>query len=455
MKISGVARLLRVLAALILLAPMVAFSQDEFPRPAVLEPDIAFWRRVFAEIDSDQALLHDNRHLEIVYQVVEIPTSATPARRRRIADLARDRYRKVLTKLATGQRSGLNGEERRVLALWPDDVSNEELRLAAGRIRFQQGLSDQYLDGLRRSGAWKPYIRQQLKAAGVPEGLAALPHVESSFNPDAHSHVGASGLWQFTRSTGERFMAIDHIIDERRDPFRASQAAAELLAYNYSILNSWPLAITAYNHGVGGMRNAVKQLKTEDIGVINREYQGRTFGFASRNFYVAFLAALEVEQNAEKYFGNVELERPRDDLIIQLPAYVSVADLAGALGLPADLLKAYNPALLEPVWEGTKYVPRGYGVRVPRQLVDITAEEAVAAIPQSRLFARQVPDQYHKVRRGESLSVIAARYDTTVRELVALNGLKSQHRIRSGQTLRLPFSGRGCYSRQRRAIHGA
>ena len=432
---------LKTITLFVLLAPAIVWADAAFVRPPSLEPDIAFWRRVFAEISSDQALLHDSRYLGVVYEVVEIPENASPTRRRRIADLSRERYRKILQKLAKGARTGLNGEEQRVLSLWPGDVTDEELRQAAKRIRFQQGLSDRYLAGLKRSGAWKPYIEQQLKASGVPIGLAALPHVESSFNPEARSHVGAAGLWQFTRATGQRFMEIDHVIDERRDPFRSSEAAAQLLAYNYSILKSWPLAITAYNHGVGGMRRAVKTLKTEDMGVINREYNGRTFGFASRNFYVAFLAALEVQQNAEKYFGPVEMDKPRADLVIDLPSYVPVTSLTKALGVPQETLKAYNPALLDPIWDGSKYVPRGYAVRVPQRLADNTESEILALIPQGQRFASQTPDMYHKVRRGESLSVIAARYGTTSRELVSLNGLKSKHRIRSGQTLRLPFAG--------------
>ena len=266
------------------LAQAADLSDAVFDRPAVLEPDIRFWRKVFTEIDSDQAFLHDSRHLNVIYETVRIPPGARARDRRRIADQVRDRYRKTLELLATGKRDGLDAEQRRILELWPADITADELKEAAKRIRFQQGLADDFRAGLRRAGAWQPYIKKQLAAHDVPLGLAALPHVESSFNPDARSHVGAAGLWQFTRGTGRRFMQIDHVMDERRDPFRSSEAAARLLAYNYSVLESWPLAITAYNHGVAGMRRAVRNLGTEDIGVINREYQGRTFGFASRNF---------------------------------------------------------------------------------------------------------------------------------------------------------------------------
>jgi len=102
------------------------------------------------------------------------------------------------------------------------------------------------------------------------------------------------------------------------------------------------------------------------------------------------------------------------------------------------MLRSYNPALLGPVWDGSKHIPRGFAVRVPAALVSMSESQVRAALPSGPSFARQVPDAYHKVRRGESLSVIAARYGTSIRELMALNGLSSQHRIRAGQDLRLP-----------------
>jgi membrane-bound lytic murein transglycosylase D len=346
-----------------------------------------------------------------------------------------------LKTLATGKRENLTDEEERVLGLWSDNASNEELLEASNRIRFQVGLSDRFQAGLVRSGRWKPYIEEQLTAQGVPIGLAALPHVESSFNPEVRSHVGATGLWQFTRLTGRRFMQIDHVVDERRDPFSSSEAAAALLADNYRQLQSWPLAITAYNHGVGGMRRAVQQTGTEDFGVINREYEGRTFGFASRNFYPAFLAALEVEQNSEKYFGPVTKDRPTYDFVVEMPVYASAESVAEALDISTNTLHTYNPGLLNPVWSGTKHVPRGFKVRVPASLVEVSADEFLASIPPEQRFASQTPDMNHKIRPGESLSVIAVRYDTSVSKLMQLNNLKSRHRIRAGQTLRLPFAG--------------
>ncbi len=424
------------LLAILVSMPLAA---DTLSRPPGLEPEIAFWRSVFAEVTSEQALVHDNRFLSVIYETVDLPKDVGARQRRRIADETREKYEAILRDLAAGKRAGLTSEQKRVLALWPKDVSGAELRSAASRIRFQQGLADRFRAGLVRSGRWEAHIRQSLEARGVPLELASLPHVESSYNPGARSHVGASGLWQFTRDTGRRFMQIDHVVDERLDPYASSEAAAALLQYNYSILKSWPLAITAYNHGVAGMRRAVRQTDSDDIEVIIRKYNGRAFGFASRNFYVAFLAANEVAENAKQYFGVVEKDEPMPKIVIRMEDYVAADVLAETLGVSPSTLREQNPALLKSVWTGMKYVPRGFEVRFPARAIDATPEQVLAAIPPDARFARQTPDLEHRVERGDSLSVIAARYDTTVSELMAINNLRSRHRIRVGQIINLPY----------------
>ena len=186
-----------------------------------------------------------------------------------------------------------------MLALWPEGTSNATLRAASRNVRFQLGQADKFRAGLIRAGQWRAHIEQVLAGEGVPRELVALPHVESSFNPRAYSHVGAAGLWQFMRSTGRRYMRVDDVVDERMDPHKASVAAARLLGYNYRQIDSWPLAITAYNHGLAGMMRAVRTLGTRDIAAIVSRYQSRSFGFASRNFYAEFLAASEIDHDPE------------------------------------------------------------------------------------------------------------------------------------------------------------
>jgi membrane-bound lytic murein transglycosylase D len=411
-----------------------------FPRPAELAPAVRFWTRVYTEVDTSSGFLHDPVNLDVVYDTLRFTPSPSSRDRRRATERATAHYRAILTKLASNDRSALSTDEARVLALWPADTSRAELRAAADRIRFQLGQADRFRAGLERSGRWKTYIEQVLVEKGVPRELAALPHVESSFDPTAYSKVGAAGLWQFTRSTGLRYMQIDHIVDERRDPFLSTHAAAQLLSDNYSVIQSWPLAITAYNHGLAGMRRAVEQQNSTDIGVIVRNYKSRIFGFASRNFYAAFLAAVDVDANYERYFDRLDFDSPENLAVIVTPDYVEAATIARALNVPGTELARLNPALMETVWAGEKLVPRGFELRIPaRSGTDPVT--LLASIPNEARFAAQRPDLQHRVRSGETLSVIAQRYRVSVASLIRANGLNDRGFIRAGQMLNLPQAG--------------
>jgi len=429
------------LALLLALVTTPAHTEETFPFPEELQPDVDFWVSVFTRYDSDEGVLHDNRDLGVVYERVDMPAKISRRERNRQVKKRRDALAAVLRSLASGKRDNLNAEEARVLALWPADVSNATLKAATGRIRFQQGLSDRFRDGLQRSGRWRDFIETEFTALGVPVELAALPHVESSYNPDARSHVGASGIWQFTRSTGRRFMRVDHVVDERNDPFEATRGAGKLLAYNYSIAGNWPMAITAYNHGLSGVRRAMRRYGDTAYVDILRNYNGRTFGFASRNFYVAFLAAKEVDGNPENYFPGIARESPTTYAELKLPDYVPADDLAQALGVSTRQIAKHNPALQPTVWQGSKHMPRGYRVRMPESALGGSLDKLVANVPAESWRREQLPDLFHTVARGDTLSEIAERYDTRVSTLVALNGLGSRNRIRAGQQLRLPAAG--------------
>lgn len=420
-------------------------KEELLPRPKELEPDIRFWTRVYTEITTDQGFIHDDRYLGIVYTIVDLEHGISRRQRNRFVNKIRDRYKDILLRLARESHKNLTEEERRVLELWPKNISREELREAAQHLRFQLGQSNKFKEGLIRSGRWMPHILKTLRGMNLPEELACLPHVESSFNPSAYSFIGAAGMWQFTRSTGQRFMRVDHVIDERLDPFTSSVAAAKLLQHNYATTGTWPLAITAYNHGAAGMRRAVEETGGNDIVKILRQYKGRAFKFASRNFYVAFLAAVDVNKHAEQYFGALTLDPPDGSLIVELPAYIPALSLADTLGIEVDALKRLNPALRPPVWIGEKYIPRGFEVRVPGTVAQ-DLSQLIAAVPQK--FNRQLPDLTYKVRRGDSLSAIADRFGVGVRDLMAMNNLRSRHFIRAGQVLKLPQKATGIVEMQ-------
>ena len=422
--------------------PVTALAADSrLPLPPELEPDVAFWESIFTRYSTNEGVLHDSRNLAVVYERIDMPASTSRRERRRQVGQRRDALKAVLLRLASGKRENLSAEEARVLALWPDEVSNDTLRAAAGQIRYQQGLSDRFRAGLKRSGRWRQHIETELEALGVPLELVALPHVESSYNPDARSHVGASGIWQFTRSTGRRFLEVVHILDERNDPWLATTAASQLLAYNYSIAGNWPMAITAYNHGLAGVRRAMRQFGDTAYVDILRNYRGRTFGFASRNFYVAFLAASRIDSNRERYFPGLVLDDPVDYAHVDMPGYIAVKDLVDVLDVSPGLIARHNPALQPTIWQGSKHVPKGYSLRLPMDEVGEDPRSLLALLDGERIHGQQLPDLFHTVARGDTLSEIAEAYDTRVSTLVALNQLRSGNRIRIGQQIRLPAAG--------------
>lgn len=431
-------RLSTIIFSLLACALPVLAPASELPRPPEIENAVAFWTRIYGQVDSDAGLLHDRRDLSIVYEVVDLEPDTNRHQRQRRVDQRRQHYAAILRQLADGGRDDLSPQQREVLELFPENVSAQRLRLAANRIRFQLGQADRFRRGLIRSGAWEPHIRRTLTEMGLPAELAALPHVESSYNPDAYSRVGAAGIWQFTRPTGRRFMRVDHIVDERMDPYQSSVAAARLLAHNYSVTEDWAFAITAYNHGLAGIRRAVRATNADDIGDLYTDYDGRNWGFASRNFYPAFLAAVDVDFEGKHYFGLLERAEPVVSDTIEMPFYTSVASVVEAAGTDRSTLRELNRALRPAVWNGDKRIPRGYTLRLPAGAERPQPEEVLARIERSERFYAQIPDRYHTVQRGESLSQIAQRYSVSTRELVRLNNLPSANTIRIGQELRLP-----------------
>ena len=395
----------------VLLLPLViarapAADDSALPYPPQLQRDVDFWVRVYTQIDTDSGYLHDQYNLSVIYDTLHFAPDSSPRARQRVVNRARDHYIAELRRIASGQ-GPLSAEDERIKALWGAEGTPQRLLEATEDIRFQLGQANRFKAGLIRSGAWQQDIAQALKEEGLPPELAALPLVESSYNPRAYSKVGAAGLWQFMRSTGRRFMRIDRAVDDRMDPFAATEAAAQLLAYNHRILGTWPLALTAYNHGVAGMRHAVETLGTTDIVTIVRNYQSRTFGFASRNFYVSFLAALKIERDPQKYFGDIvplKEERFRE---VRIPAYVAIRPLERALDIDPETLRDLNPALRPAVWRGRLAVPRGYELRLPAQGPALTTAVLVRRLGSQALLASAASPR--RPRRESPLAATGAR----------------------------------------------
>ena len=412
-------------------------ADNPMPRPPELEHDVQFWIRVYSQVDTNSGFIHDEQNLAVVYDTLHFAPNSAPHERQKIVEAARDHYIEALRRIS-GATGALSPEDARIRDLWGAEVASSRLLEATDHIRFQLGQSDRFREGLKRSGAWKAHVAETLANMGLPAELAVLPHVESSFNPAAYSKVGAAGLWQFMRSTGRRYLHIDNTVDDRLDPFRSTQAAAQLLAYNYHLLGTWPLALTAYNHGAEGVRRAKETLGTDDIVTIVRNYKGRTFGFASRNFYVSFLAALEIDHNPEKYFANIEPNPEMKFQEVVLPAYIQLSALEHVLKIGEQRLQGLNPALLPAVWNGQRHVPKGYHLRLPMDGEKWTTELLSARLAPRELYAAQLEPRRYRVQRAESLGMIAARYNVSTAELAQLNGISPNAKMRPGRSLVVP-----------------
>lgn len=276
-----------------------AVADSPFPCPSLLQSNVDFWRQVYTEHGVEDFVLHDRENLGIVYEIVRVEETTNQAtaleRARPEIRRVRERYEGILTGLAQGGLPDeLGPEAADVFRLWGCPCPPERLQRAAANIRVQQGLRQKVDEGLRRASKLMPKILTILRKHEVPVEMAALPLVESGFNPHAASKAGAVGLWQFIKSTGKRYLTITRKRDDRRDPIRATEAAARFLRHNYEALGSWPLAVVAYNHGTEGVQAAKASVGSAAVEEIVARYAGPRFGFASRNFYAEFLAALEV-----------------------------------------------------------------------------------------------------------------------------------------------------------------
>ncbi len=421
------------------ISPVCQAEGDPFPRFEVIEANVQFWTKIYSEYSYSESIIHDKINPSIIYDVLEFDDAVTPSarkERRRIEKAACRRYRHILRYLASG-KPPRSKDERRVAALFGKYPSKRLLECAADSVRCQRGQKDRFLEGMERSGAYIDAMREIFRSYGLPEDLCYLPHVESSFRHWARSKCGAAGMWQFMKGTARRFIRVNYLVDERLDPMLATRAAAELLLDNYQKLGTWPLAITAYNHGVAGVERALREKGSFEK--IIKEYRGRRFRFASRNFYAEFLAARDVAKRYRRDAGLVNFHPPVEGVVVEMPAYVSLVDLCNMLNVPPCELKALNPALRRPILSGEKYIPKGYGIRLP-----ILDQSAFALLllqdHNDQIFKTcQRAGRRYRVRRGDTAHKIARRHGVSLKKLAVLNGLDSTYRIYAGQYLHLPF----------------
>lgn len=291
-----------------------AVVQSSFPRPEAIEPNVEFWVDVFTRYSDRDFIVMDRTQVTRVYQILHLPGDGPPTWTDidSTNEYLKTKYTEILNRLAA-HAAPVDFEEKAVAALFKGQ-SHPDYAAAVQNLRVQQGMSEQFRASLVRARFYLPRIQRIFQSFGLPPDLALLPVVESGFRPDARSKAGALGLWQFTRATAKNYIRVSRWNDERLDPQRATEAAAQLLAHNHDMLGDWPLAITAYDYGTGGMMAAVEATNGGNLFDIVRTYEGPHFGFASKNYYAEFLAAVQVWNHREMYFPGIDAEPPAEEM---------------------------------------------------------------------------------------------------------------------------------------------
>lgn len=280
---------------------------------------------------------------------------------------------------------------------------------------------------LARAGRYLPMIANTLSEAGMPQELAYLALVESSFLPNAKSSKGAVGLWQFIPNTARLYgLRIDQWVDERRDPEKATRAAAAYLKELHDYYGRWYLAAAAYNAGPGAIDRALQSSRATDFWGIKAQISQET-----RNYVPKFVAIATIAAEPEKYgLSQISYDAPLNYEEIELSAPLKFDALAELTAADPATLRELNPALLR---QRTPPGARDYRVKVP---VGKAALYAARMLEKNTASLREV---FHQVRKGETLASIARHYGFAPRSLVDLNGLTSA-RLSIGQKLKIVFN---------------
>jgi membrane-bound lytic murein transglycosylase D len=484
----------------------LGYAPGVFDVPKGMEKQVKFWIDIYSKYTTDQGVLHDAEMIDTIYDVVDFSDISSRTdlnawqkdhmKLKRVKE-AKKRVIALLKKLqATKDPSQLDEKEKKIWDAFQNDREPKKFLEAAGRnrLRFQLGQKDRIVQGIYFSGRYMAQFEKVFRDAGLPIELARLPFVESSFNVLARSKVGASGLWQIMPYTMKGFMKRDPAIDLRNHPIEATKLAAKLMRINYNMLQSWPLAMTGYNHGPSGVLRLTKKYKTRDLAeLIQNASSRRRFGFASRNFYASFIAVLEVTSKAPQYLGTVTLSQPLEEEDLKTTLPIKYSDLLRWFDGNDLKAQVFNPHITRVARLHGRSIPRGIVISVPKEKLDLvqkemadpqafkkarleyeqaakaaktqplkkesgegavtpetpfkpgansqqqTSNDLVIDPSQRRAIAQSNQDNgLHKVHRGDTLSRIARHYGVRVKELLDLNNMKSTDRLRVGQMIKVP-----------------
>ncbi len=423
-----------------------------FPLPEEYDPNVRFWMNVYGEWSESEMAIHDSANMDIVFDVVRISENNDLLRtvekvivRERVEEI-----RKILMDLHSDPAARVASKDhQKFFDFYAKIAGPNKFRNAAENLRVQQGIKERFKTGLERMTLYLDSIKKVFREEGLPDELAYLPLVESSFNNESVSKTRAAGIWQFMSGTARSYMKVNSDVDERYDPMTATRGAARYLKRSYQMFGNWPVSLMSYNHGQQGMRNAVNSMGTADFMTIVKNYKGKYFGFASRNFYAEYLAACKVMHNSDKYFSDINYSRPLRFDSIRLARPLWVSTIVKYSQLTREDLRQYNPALQSSVLYSRRSIPAGYNLHLPAgrygDLPEFIAslrkgetpgqKKTVAVVAQAdRSKSSSTPEKTYVVKKGDTLFSISRKFSTSVESLRKMNRL-SHNNIFPGQRL--------------------
>ncbi|MBI2840787.1 MAG: LysM peptidoglycan-binding domain-containing protein [Acidobacteria bacterium] len=293
---------------------------------------------------------------------------------------------------------------------------------------FQNRRRDEIEGGLWRSGRYLPMIRQILKEEGVPQDLAYVALIESSFKPNAYSRAAAMGMWQFILGTGQRYkMKTDWWVDERRDPEKATRAAAHYLRDLYNMFGDWYLAMAGYNAGERKVAYALQRTGKKTFWEIAETSYLR---IETKNYVPAILAGMLIAKNQEEYGFAIEPDKPIEYESIRVPTTSDLRLIAECADSTLSEIQALNPELRRLT------TPKGvtdYALRVPAGRTELFAANFALIPPDKRVTWR-----LRTVEAGDTLTKLASLFGTSVTSILQANALEKPE-VATGSKLIIPM----------------
>ncbi len=331
---------------------------------------------------------------------------------------------KRIFEIYSSRKIAISGAQNEIPVVINKDVQKEIDLYTRGKLR------NHFIASYKRSGKYRPMITDMLEAEGLPPELSWLPLIESGFRIKALSNRRALGLWQFIPSTGYKFgLNRSRYIDERLDPLKSTQAAIGYLKELHRHFGDWSTVLAAYNCGEGRVLRVIRKQKISYLDNFWDLYAHLPQETA--RYVPKFLATLHIVNNLEKYgLESITVEPPLKFESLAVTAHIPLQNVADITGINFEILDELNPELRQSIVPGGKYtlkIPEGN-----RRFLLASIDQVLRLNPAGVDFLK------HRVRSGETLSLIARRYRTSVANIMLANNLNHANHIVTGKTLKIP-----------------